>query len=195
MLYFFRKDRIVSGGVWEFWDSQRDGRDFKTRRGSTLSLHHKHSVLWLARPSLPWYKPSEGPADINICVCHILHVIIKLISVISTPLLFHHQFKERDELVRIFKLWERPPSVPASVSKVWDARVRQHLGTRYDSRQGCFDWDLSMKLHQRGVCTKYQITSMYQVPDNIIIHMPPWKTNQSRAIRLNLLYVTQLFAK
>lgn len=60
------------------------------------------------------------------------------------------KFKERDELVRIFKLWERPPSVPASVRKVWDARVRQHLGTRYDSRHGCFDWDLTMKLHQSG---------------------------------------------
>ncbi|XP_051537998.1 dynein axonemal assembly factor 3-like [Myxocyprinus asiaticus] len=68
------------------------------------------------------------------------------------------KFKERDELVRIFKLWERPPSVPASMHKVWDARVRQHLGTRYDSRQGCFDWDLTMKLHQRGcgVINKYQ---------------------------------------
>ncbi|XP_026114279.1 dynein assembly factor 3, axonemal [Carassius auratus] len=68
------------------------------------------------------------------------------------------KFKERDELVRIFKLWERPPSVPASVRKVWDARVRQHLGTRYDSRQGCFDWDLTMKLHQSGcgVISKHQ---------------------------------------
>ncbi|RXN22893.1 dynein assembly factor axonemal [Labeo rohita] len=68
------------------------------------------------------------------------------------------KFKERDELVRIFKQWERPPSVPASVRKVWDARVRQHLGTRYDSRQGCFDWDLTMKLHQSscGVISKHQ---------------------------------------
>ncbi|RXN36834.1 dynein assembly factor axonemal [Labeo rohita] len=68
------------------------------------------------------------------------------------------KFKERDELVRIFKQWERPPSVPASVRKVWDARVRQHLGTRYDSRQGCFDWDLTMKLHQSGcgIISKHQ---------------------------------------
>ncbi|XP_073687214.1 dynein axonemal assembly factor 3-like [Garra rufa] len=68
------------------------------------------------------------------------------------------KFKERDELVRIFKLWERPLSVPVSVRKVWDARVRQHLGTRYDSRQGCFDWDLTMKLHQSdcGVISKHQ---------------------------------------
>ncbi|XP_072536234.1 dynein axonemal assembly factor 3-like isoform X2 [Salminus brasiliensis] len=46
--------------------------------------------------------------------------------------------------------WQHPPSSPASVFKAWDARVRQHLGTRYDSRKGCFDWDLTMKLHQKG---------------------------------------------
>ncbi|CAM4723827.1 unnamed protein product [Leuciscus chuanchicus] len=79
-----------------------------------------------------------------------LHVWVIENNMARTPILAFIQFKERDELVRIFKLWERPPSVPASVRKVWDARVRQHLGTRYDSRQGCFDWDLSMKLHQRG---------------------------------------------
>ncbi|KAA0705154.1 Dynein assembly factor 3, axonemal [Triplophysa tibetana] len=67
-------------------------------------------------------------------------------------------FKERDDLVQILKSWERPPSVPASARQVWDARVRQHLGARYDSRQGCFDWDLTMKLHQRGcgVINKHQ---------------------------------------
>ncbi|XP_076826599.1 dynein axonemal assembly factor 3 [Brachyhypopomus gauderio] len=62
----------------------------------------------------------------------------------------HLKFKERDELARIFTQWQRPPFAPASVSRAWDARVRQHLGSRYDSRQGCFDWDLTMKLHQRG---------------------------------------------
>ncbi|XP_066538492.1 dynein axonemal assembly factor 3 [Hoplias malabaricus] len=60
------------------------------------------------------------------------------------------KFKERDELAQIFKQWQRPISSPDSVFKAWDARVRQHLGTRYDSRSGCFDWDLTMKLHQKG---------------------------------------------
>ncbi|KAK2855426.1 hypothetical protein Q7C36_007295 [Tachysurus vachellii] len=60
------------------------------------------------------------------------------------------KFKERDELARIFKQWQHPPSPPLSMCKVWDARVRQHLGTRYDARRGCFDWDLSMKLHDKG---------------------------------------------
>lgn len=66
------------------------------------------------------------------------------------------QFKERDELARIFKLWIQPrPSSSSSelisMSRAWDYRVRQHLGTRYDSKKGCFDWDLTMKLHEKGV--------------------------------------------
>ncbi|XP_030626133.1 dynein assembly factor 3, axonemal-like [Chanos chanos] len=60
------------------------------------------------------------------------------------------KFKERDELLRIFGQWLRPPPAPVSVSKAWEGRVRQHLGTRYDSRHGCFDWDLAMKLYHRG---------------------------------------------
>ncbi|KAJ3607692.1 hypothetical protein NHX12_024743 [Muraenolepis orangiensis] len=66
------------------------------------------------------------------------------------------KFRERDELVRIFRSWVRSctpegsGSGPVSITRSWDARVRQHLGTRYDARRGCFDWDLAMKLHHRG---------------------------------------------
>lgn len=62
------------------------------------------------------------------------------------------QFRERDELVRIFKTWLQPQS-SASVlmPKAWDYRVRQHLGGRYNCKGGCFDWDLAMKLHEKGV--------------------------------------------
>ncbi|KAF4087554.1 hypothetical protein AMELA_G00071920 [Ameiurus melas] len=61
------------------------------------------------------------------------------------------KFKERDELARLFERWKRSDSAHAlSMRKAWDGRVRQHLGTRYDARAGCFDWDLSMKLHDRG---------------------------------------------
>ncbi|XP_008281516.1 dynein assembly factor 3, axonemal [Stegastes partitus] len=77
------------------------------------------------------------------------------------------KFKERDELARIFKSWIQPrpssssssdPPAPILMPKVWDYRVRQHLGTRYDSKTGCFDWDLTMKLHQKGcgVINKHQ---------------------------------------
>ncbi|KAK5850763.1 hypothetical protein PBY51_001612 [Eleginops maclovinus] len=76
-------------------------------------------------------------------------------SCLNTTLL---KFKERDELARIFKLWNQTQSsssssqsvAPILMSKAWDYRVRQHLGTRYDSKIGCFDWDLKMKLHEKG---------------------------------------------
>ncbi|XP_033840364.1 dynein axonemal assembly factor 3-like [Periophthalmus magnuspinnatus] len=76
------------------------------------------------------------------------------------------KFKERDELVRIFKQWTQPEysvsghPTPIVMSKAWDYRVRQHLGTRYDSRMGCFDWDLIMKLHEKGgrLIHKHQYT-------------------------------------
>ncbi|XP_078019577.1 dynein axonemal assembly factor 3 isoform X1 [Epinephelus lanceolatus] len=76
------------------------------------------------------------------------------------------KFKERDELARIFKLWIQPrPSLSSStcaapilMSKVWDYRVRQHLGTCYDCKKERFDWDLIMKLHEKecGVINKQQ---------------------------------------
>ncbi|XP_076008062.1 dynein axonemal assembly factor 3 [Genypterus blacodes] len=69
------------------------------------------------------------------------------------------KFKERDELSRIFQGWIRPPSssssspglcAPVAKANPWDCRVRQHLGTRYDSKTGSFNWDLTMKLHTKG---------------------------------------------
>ncbi|XP_046906753.1 dynein axonemal assembly factor 3-like [Hypomesus transpacificus] len=72
----------------------------------------------------------------------------------------HLKFKEIDELLWIFKQWTKPtspsprdpcdPRDTSPMSRVWEGRVRQHLGVRYDSRRGCFDWDLTMKLHQKG---------------------------------------------
>uniref|UniRef100_A0A3Q4AE81 Dynein axonemal assembly factor 3 n=1 Tax=Mola mola TaxID=94237 RepID=A0A3Q4AE81_MOLML len=59
-------------------------------------------------------------------------------------------FRERDELARIFKGWIHPQSPSVLMSKAWDYRVREHLGTRYNCKSGCFDWDLSMKLHEKG---------------------------------------------
>ncbi|KAF3853518.1 hypothetical protein F7725_014206 [Dissostichus mawsoni] len=87
------------------------------------------------------------------------------LSVTETLETAAHPFKERDELARIFKLWIQPKSsssssqsaAPILMSKAWDYRVRQHLGTRYDSKKGCFDWDLKMKLHERGKGNKVAV--------------------------------------
>ncbi|XP_067234666.1 dynein axonemal assembly factor 3-like [Chanodichthys erythropterus] len=117
-----------------------------------MSLHKKTEVFLEVSGNSEIRKETEetlkhAAAQLSLSITHTLSSDSHTHPCLDTSLL---KFKERDELVRIFKLWERPPSAPASVRKVWDARVRQHLGTRYDSRQGCFDWDLTMKLHQRG---------------------------------------------
>ncbi|XP_041093487.1 dynein assembly factor 3, axonemal-like, partial [Polyodon spathula] len=60
------------------------------------------------------------------------------------------RYKERDQLEAVFKFWGSTDPLTFQPARLWDARLRQYLGSRYDTREGSFDWDLSMKLHQRG---------------------------------------------
>lgn len=60
------------------------------------------------------------------------------------------KYKERDMLEGIFKLWRKPDTKVFDIEQCWDLRVRQYLGTRYDTAKGAFDWDYSMKLCDRG---------------------------------------------
>nr|XP_002130641.1 dynein assembly factor 3, axonemal [Ciona intestinalis] len=60
------------------------------------------------------------------------------------------KYKERDYLEGIFKFWREPNPKYFNISSLWDNRLRQYLGVRYDARKGVFDWDLSMKLHELG---------------------------------------------
>lgn len=60
------------------------------------------------------------------------------------------KYKERDMLEGIFKLWRKPDTNIFDIEQCWDLRVRQYLGTRYDTAKGAFDWDYSMKLCDRG---------------------------------------------
>ncbi|XP_012379023.2 LOW QUALITY PROTEIN: dynein axonemal assembly factor 3 [Dasypus novemcinctus] len=62
------------------------------------------------------------------------------------------KFRERDALEAVFRFWsggERGPEA-FPMSRLWDSRVRHYLGSRYDARRGVSDWDLHMKLHDRG---------------------------------------------
>ncbi|KAF6026422.1 DNAAF3 [Bugula neritina] len=60
------------------------------------------------------------------------------------------KYKERDMLEGIFKLWRKPDKNIFDIEQCWDLRIRQYLGTRYDTSKGAFDWDYSMKLSDRG---------------------------------------------
>ncbi|XP_055001826.1 dynein axonemal assembly factor 3 isoform X3 [Sorex araneus] len=62
------------------------------------------------------------------------------------------QFRERDALEAVFRFWAGGEKGPEAfpMSRLWDSRLRHYLGSRYDSRRGVSDWDLHMKLHERG---------------------------------------------
>ncbi|XP_012890025.1 PREDICTED: dynein assembly factor 3, axonemal [Dipodomys ordii] len=62
------------------------------------------------------------------------------------------KFRERDALEAVFRFWSGAERGPAAfpVRRLWDARLRHYLGSRYDARHGVSDWDLRMKLHDRG---------------------------------------------
>lgn len=57
-------------------------------------------------------------------------------------------YKERDYLETLLKFWKSKEEF--SIVECWNKRLRQFLGVRYDSRIGVFDWDLHIKLHNRG---------------------------------------------
>ncbi|CAF0883824.1 unnamed protein product [Adineta ricciae] len=60
------------------------------------------------------------------------------------------KYKEKDFLEGIFQFWRAPPAKqPFPAELAWDGRVRQYLA-RYDTRRNAFDWDLHMKLAERG---------------------------------------------
>ncbi|XP_048374143.1 dynein axonemal assembly factor 3 isoform X2 [Sphaerodactylus townsendi] len=60
------------------------------------------------------------------------------------------KFKERDLLEAIFRFWKNPDPQSFQIEHLWDLRLRQYLGARYDARRGVCDWDLTMKLHEHG---------------------------------------------
>ncbi|KAH8285321.1 hypothetical protein KR054_007628, partial [Drosophila jambulina] len=60
------------------------------------------------------------------------------------------KYKERDGLEMAFSFWQPQPWHVYEVTNYWEQRSRALLGTRYDHRNGAFDWDLSMTLKSRG---------------------------------------------
>lgn len=62
------------------------------------------------------------------------------------------KFRERDALEAALRFWAGGEQGPAAfpMRRLWDQRLRHYLGSRYDARRGVSDWDLHMKLHDRG---------------------------------------------
>ncbi|XP_043520135.1 dynein axonemal assembly factor 3 isoform X3 [Frieseomelitta varia] len=74
-------------------------------------------------------------------------------TTIDCPWLNLEQFmyKDRDQLQAIFKYWEYAICNNIPILEYWDQRIRKSLKTRYDYREGVFDWDYHMILKSRGI--------------------------------------------
>lgn len=60
------------------------------------------------------------------------------------------KYVERDILVKLFNFWREKDENRFDIEEHWKRRVIQHLGQRYDSRRGAYDWDLQMRLKECG---------------------------------------------
>jgi dynein assembly factor 3 len=56
------------------------------------------------------------------------------------------RFRERDMLEEVLRGWRKAGGGGDDAAALWDARVRSHLGTRYDARANVADWDYNMRL-------------------------------------------------
>ncbi|XP_026671842.1 dynein assembly factor 3, axonemal isoform X2 [Ceratina calcarata] len=63
----------------------------------------------------------------------------------------HLKRRDKDRLEAIFKFWERATRENIPIVDYWDKRIRRSLKTRYDYREGVFDWDYHMILKSRNV--------------------------------------------
>lgn len=55
------------------------------------------------------------------------------------------KYKQRDYLDTLFKFWSSP-NRDFDIVKIWDNNLRRLTKTRYDCRNGIFDWDYHMRI-------------------------------------------------
>lgn len=55
------------------------------------------------------------------------------------------KYKQRDYLDTLFKFWSSP-NKDFDIVKIWNNNVRRMTKTRYDYRNGVFDWDYNMRI-------------------------------------------------
>ncbi|XP_065369379.1 dynein axonemal assembly factor 3 homolog [Calliphora vicina] len=59
------------------------------------------------------------------------------------------KYRERDGLETAFEFWLSKETNIFKIQEYWNVRLRKLMGTRYDYREGQFDWDLNMVLKER----------------------------------------------
>lgn len=56
------------------------------------------------------------------------------------------KYRERDYMENLFNFWTTGNTNQFNANELWEHRLRQSLGVRYDNRMGIYDWDYHMRL-------------------------------------------------
>ncbi|XP_015436119.1 PREDICTED: dynein assembly factor 3, axonemal [Dufourea novaeangliae] len=93
------------------------------------------------------------PATAKYLIKHSNHLANIPTCTVDCPWLSLETFKhkDKDRLEAIFKFWERAACENIPIVEHWNQRVRKSLKTRYDYRDGVFDWDYHMILKSRNI--------------------------------------------
>lgn len=60
------------------------------------------------------------------------------------------KYRERDYMENLLNFWTTGNTNQFNACELWEHRLRNSLGVRYDSRIGVFDWDYHMRLKEIG---------------------------------------------
>ncbi|XP_050345099.1 dynein axonemal assembly factor 3 [Nymphalis io] len=58
------------------------------------------------------------------------------------------KYRERDYIENLFNFWTTGNTNQFNANELWEHRVRQSLGVRYDNRMGIYDWDYHMRMKE-----------------------------------------------
>ncbi|KAI5646153.1 hypothetical protein NE865_01615 [Phthorimaea operculella] len=58
------------------------------------------------------------------------------------------KYRERDYMENLMNFWTTGNTNQFNANELWDHRMRQSLGIRYDHKHGVFDWDYHMRLKE-----------------------------------------------
>ena len=92
---------------------------------------------------------------------------------------------ERDLLDASFKSW-RNTKDKCEIMETRDMRERALLRTRYDSREGHYDWQLMMQLHQKQV----RIINIMLLYILVLLRLSAYDSITIEQVRICLVYFT-----
>ncbi|XP_046965182.1 dynein axonemal assembly factor 3 homolog [Vanessa cardui] len=58
------------------------------------------------------------------------------------------KYRERDYIENLLNFWTTGNTNQFNANELWEHRIRQSLGVRYDNRMGIYDWDYHMRLKE-----------------------------------------------